>query len=210
MTGLADTRAGWLDLCFGIEGGPMPADHRQALAAALEQALPWLASVPDAGIRLVHLVPMAAGGLGLWLLSRRSRLHLRLPAPHLAAAAALQGLQLDVAGNALHVGRLQARELRPWHTLHAHLVATEVADEAGFMQQVDDELSARALPGRAICGRRQQLEGGALQGYSLMVDGLSPAASLWLLEHGLGRQRRLGCGVFDAHRSTAAVGTVPW
>lgn len=210
MTDSAVSHAGWLDLCFAIAADPLPRDHRQALATAVEQALPWLASVPGAGIRLLHLVPMAAGGLGLWLLSRRSRLHLRLPAQHHAAAAALHGQQLDLAGVPLHVGRLEARELRPWHALHAHVVATEVDDEAGFMRQVDRELAARGLPGRAICGRRQQLEGGALQGYSLMVDGLSPTASMQLLEQGLGRQRRLGCGVFDAHRSTAAVGAVPW
>ena len=49
-----------------------------------------------------------------------------------------------------------------------------------------------------------------LQGYSLMVDGLTPADSLRLLEQGLGQHRRLGCGVFVAHQSTAAVGTPQW
>lgn len=200
----------WLDLAFTIDGGPLPRDHRRALAAAVDAALPWLADVPEAGIRLVHLVPQAAGDQGLWLVSGRSRLLLRVPGQHQAAALSLQGRVLDLAGVPLRVGLQHARELRPWHTLHAHLVAAEVDDEATFMHQVSDELSARELPGRPICGRRQHLAGDDLQGYSLMVDGLTPTDAMRLLEQGLGRHRRLGCGVFVAHKSTAAVGAAPW
>jgi hypothetical protein len=49
-------------------------------------------------------------------------------------------------------------------------------------------------------------DGAPVTGYSLMLDGLSPAASLRVLESGLGRHRRLGCGVFVPHKSSAAVG----
>jgi hypothetical protein len=44
-------------------------------------------------------------------------------------------------------------------------------------------------------------------GFSLMLDALSPDHSLRMLEAGLGRHRRLGCGLFVPHRSAAAVGT---
>lgn len=206
----ANIDPGWLDLAFEVEGHALPRDHRRALAAAVERALPWLADLPDAGLRLVHLVPMAAGNQGLWLLSRRSRLQLRVPRRFADAAAALQGCKLDLSGVPLHVGSLHTRELRPWHTLHAHLVAADADDEAGFMRQVGAELAQRGLPGRPICGRLQQLAGDALQGYSLMVDGLSPGDSMRLLEQGLGQHRRLGCGVFVPHRSTAAVGAASW
>jgi hypothetical protein len=40
-----------------------------------------------------------------------------------------------------------------------------------------------------------------------MLDGLSRSAALRVLEAGLGRHRRLGCGLFVPHRSAAAVGT---
>lgn len=210
MTGAANPHTEWLDLAFAIAGGPLPRDHRQDLATALDRALPWLFNVAGVSVRLVHLVPMAAGDQGQWLLSGRSRLQLRVPGQHRSAASALQGLQISLGGASLHVGPMRARELRPWHTLHAQLVATEVDDEAAFMHEVDEELVARGVPGRPICGRRQELEQGSLQGYSLMVDGLSPDDSMRLLQQGLGRHRRLGCGVFDAHRSTAAVGATAW
>lgn len=210
MTVAANASAEWLDLAFVIEGGPLPRDHRQDLATAVDRALPWLSGVPGASVRLVHLVPMAAGDQGQWLLSGRSRLQLRVPGQHRNAASALQGLQIELTGASLRVGPMRARDLRPWHTLHAQLVATDANDESAFMHEVDDELVARGMPGRPICGRRQELEGGSLQGYSLMVDGLSPTDSMRLLEQGLGRHRRLGCGIFDAHRSTAAVGAAAW
>jgi hypothetical protein len=50
-------------------------------------------------------------------------------------------------------------------------------------------------------------EAGALQGFSLMLDGLSAAHALRLLETGMGPHRLLGCGVFVPHKSAAAVGT---
>jgi hypothetical protein len=45
----------------------------------------------------------------------------------------------------------------------------------------------------------------ACSGFSLMIDGLSPEHSLRLQMHGLGPLRSLGCGVFVAHRSAAAL-----
>jgi len=42
-----------------------------------------------------------------------------------------------------------------------------------------------------------------------MVDQLSAAQALRLMEHGLGAHRRLGCGLFVPHRSAAAVGAPP-
>jgi hypothetical protein len=48
-------------------------------------------------------------------------------------------------------------------------------------------------------------DGVPVTGYSLMLDGLSPADSLRVLEAGLGRHRRLGCGLFVPHKSAAAV-----
>ena len=69
------------------------------------------------------------------------------------------------------------------------------------------ELSALGVSGRPICGRLQVVEAGELQGYGLMLDGLSPAAALRVLEAGVGRHRRWGCGIFVPHKSAVAVGT---
>lgn len=199
-----DAGATMIDLAYTLDGGPLPREHRRALAAAIERQLPWLADLPDAA---VHPLNVSAGTGPEALLSGRTRLTLRLPRDRAAAAAALVGSDLAVGSRGLRVGAMQARELLPYGTLYAHLVAADDEDELEFLRAARAELDALGVPCRSICGRHQVTEGGALQGFSLMLDGLSAAAALRVLQAGLGRHRRLGCGVFVPHRSASAVGT---
>ena len=193
--------AAFVDVAFTVRGTTLERDHRRALAAALQQALPWLAEVAGAA---VHRLNVAAGGDAL--LSQRTRLTLRLPPDRVTAAQALCGQTLGVGPHALQVGEAQVRALRPHGTLYAHLVAGHGDDENRFLRGVQDELDALAVRGRAICGRHQFAENGLLQGHSLMLDGLSAAHALRVMEAGLGPHRLWGCGVFVPHRSAAAVG----
>lgn len=192
-----------VDIAFAVDGRALPREHRRDLAAALGRALPWWAAEEGAG---VHRLNVAAGGGPQALLSRRTRLTLRVPRERAADAAALEGAELQLGPCTLRVGAPQARELRPYGTLYAHLVATETADEGDFLRSVAAELSALGVPCRPICGRLQRLESGALQGYGLMLDGLTTAGALRVLEAGVGPHRRWGCGVFVPHKSAVAVG----
>jgi CRISPR-associated protein Cas6 len=203
---MSDNPAAVVDVAFLLQGQTLALarDHRHALAAALTQALPWLATVPGAG---VHRLNVSAGGGAMALLSQRTRLTLRLPRGCAASAARLSGQTLQVAGAALPLGAVQVRELLPHSTLYAHLVAAESADELAFLQAVQTETDTLGLACRRICGRHQVAEAGTLQGFSLMLDGLSAAHALRLLETGIGAFRLLGCGVFVPHKSAAAVGT---
>jgi CRISPR-associated protein Cas6 len=197
--------ASMVDIAFALEGGVVPREHRRALAAALESALPWLAALPGAG---AHPLKVSAGSGGQALLARRTRLLLRVPRARAADAAALAGAELRLGPGALRIGAAQPRELRPYGTLYAHLVAADDADETAFLRAMAGELSALDASCRPICGLHQVAEAGALQGYSLMLDGLSAASSLRVQDAGLGRHRRLGCGIFVGHKSAAAVGAV--
>jgi CRISPR-associated protein Cas6 len=192
-----------IDVAFDLDGGALPRQHRRALAAELERLLPWLADAPGAG---VHRLNVAAGGGPQALLSRRTRLTLRVPRGRAAEVAALQGAELSVETCTLRLGAPHPRELRPHGTLYAHLVAAEVAGENEFLRAMESELQSLGVPCRLICGRLQVAEADELQGYSLMLDGLTPAGALRVLETGLGRHRRLGCGVFVPHKSAVAVG----
>jgi CRISPR-associated protein Cas6 len=195
-----------VDVAFALEGPGLPHTHRRALAETLERLLPWLDQVPGAGI---HRVNVSAGGGTHALLSNRTRLTLRVPRECAAETAALSGTTLPCGELTLRLGAAHERELLPWGTLYAHVVAADDADESAFLQAVDDELKTMDVRARVICGRYQALEGGALQGFSLMLDGLSAHHSLRMLEMGLGRHRHLGCGMFVPHKSAAAVGMPP-
>lgn len=199
----AERVAAMIDIAFPVEGGALPPDHRQALADALERALPWLAGVPGAGVHRLNLVSGAAGEA---LLSRRTRLKLRVPRERADATCALAGAALVVATRRLRVGSAQRRELVDHRTLYAHFVAADDGDELAFMRAVDGELARLGVRCRPICGLPQTIEAGSLRGFSLMLDGLAPDQSLAVLEAGVGAHRRLGCGLFVGHKSAAAVG----
>jgi CRISPR-associated protein Cas6 len=193
-----------IDLAFAVAGETLPRDHRRELAAAIERALPCWPELESAG---VHRLNVSAGGGPQALLSHRTRLTLRVPRERAIEALALEGADLQVGASRLRVGAPQARELRPYSTLYAHLVAAaEGAEEADFLDGVAAELAALGVAGRPICGRLQVVEAGTLRGYSLMLDGLTPAGALRILEAGVGRHRHWGCGVFVPHKSAVAVG----
>jgi len=194
-----------VDVLYALHGQVLPREHRPALAAALEQWVPWLADPTQAGLHRVN----AVAGIGpTALLSQRSRLALRVRRERVAELAPLAGATLDVGGFALRLGaQALVRELLPYGTLYAHLVASRDDDELGFMAAVEQELQDLGVPCRTICGRRQviDVDGAPLTGFSLMLDSLTRDGSLRVLESGLGRHRRLGCGIFVPHKSGAAV-----
>lgn len=194
-----------VDVLYALHGQALPRDHRPALAAALERLVPWLADAAQAGTHHVN----AVAGIGpTALLSQRARLALRVRRERVAELAPLAGATLEVGGFTLRLGTDPlVRELLPYSTLYAHLVASRGDDELVFLADVEQELAALGVPCRTICGRRQVIdrEGTPLTGFSLMLDGLTPAGSLRVLESGLGSHRRLGCGIFVPHKSGAAV-----
>ena len=204
MSRADEARAGMVDLTFAVEGDVLPRDHHRALADAVLRALPWLVELrPRVGL---HRLNVSGTGAAQVLLSRRTRLVLRLPRERALEAARLAGMRLDIEGHGLRLGDAHLRELLPWGTLYAHFVATEESDEAAFLRAVESELEALGVTCRAICGRAQQADAGRLRGYSVMLDGLSAADALRMQEQGLGAHRELGCGVFVPHKSAAAVG----
>jgi CRISPR-associated protein Cas6 len=204
MSGASERDASMVDLAFAVEGGALPQAHRHAMADAIDAALPWLRAHRGAGI---HRLNVSAGSGPQALLSRRTCLTLRLPRQLAGDARALSGATLALSTGWLRLGAAHARELLPWGTLYAHLVATEPGvDELDFLRAVQGELAAMGIRARSICGRRQALDNGCLHGFGLMLDGLSADEALRLLEAGIGPHRRLGCGLFVPHKSAAAVG----
>ena len=137
-------------------------------------------------------------------LSQRTKLILRLPKHRLDAAAALLGRTLDVASHALRVDRLSLRPLSRITTLFSHCVMLAAGGgESDFLLAATAQLDALSIqPGEMLCGRLTSIAtpGRTLQTRSLMLAGLTLEQSVLLQQHGLGAERKLGCGLFIPHK----------
>jgi len=201
-----------VDLQFALRGRCVPLDYADALWQAIRANLPWLDSEALAG---VHPLYGLSPGRGEWYLSRRSHLNLRLPHERVAEARALAGVQLDLAGASIEVGKVTEKAITHTPVLYAKFVTLDSAaaglpDEARFFAVCLEELAKLELkPHSVLCGKRQiaQAPQGTLHGFSLMVTGLDEAATLRLMKHGLGIERKRGCGIFIPHKSSSADGS---
>jgi CRISPR-associated protein Cas6 len=198
-----------VDAVFAIACRCLPVDHAYALQQAIQDALPWFAQEPRAGLHTVHGAASGSGWMrpegadALLQLSHRAKLALRLPRHRLEDAAALLGRTLQVAGWPMHVEKMALRPLSRITTLFSRCVVLAAVDEAAFVIAATDELGALGIkPGSMVCGRVTPVAtpAGTYQSRSLMLAGLTLAQSLLLQQSGLGAERKLGCGLFIPHK----------
>jgi len=206
-----------VDVLFTLQCRSLPVDHAHALSQALLAAVPWLAEA-DAGIHTIHV----AGSQNGWerpshgvdqhlLLSRRTKLSIRVPEAQVAALkAALEGIFLDIGGAELGIGAGKPKRLGKPTTLFARYVAgPEDLDEEAFLrwtaERLREQLDIRVR--KALCGKQTPLTtpNGALPTRSLMLADLKPEESLRLQQQGLGPHRLMGCGLFIPHKGIDAV-----
>lgn len=195
--------AGIVDVHFELSGERLPAAYHHALWLALRSRLPWLAEETQA---TMHLLRGSEGGREV-LLSRRSRLVIRLPADRLQELDALIDCELTVADAPIRIGCARQVSIEPYSTLHAHVAVGDSAEEAAFMIEMEAGMAALGLAGKLICGKKQtlQIEGEAVTGYSLVVFDLKPDAALRLQQLGLGRLRKYGCGLFVPYKEISGI-----
>lgn len=193
-----------VDVVFDLTGKAVPTDNGAALKREVMRHLPWLEQEEQAGI---HPLQAAPSDYGMLLLTRRTKLALRISREKTGAALELTGHELDIDGNPLQVGAGKVRPLPIFGTIYAHFVDMGSADEKQFARLVTRRLKELKIPGKFVCGKQQVLQGeqGAVSGFSLMLYDLTPAQSILLQEVGLGDNRKLGCGIFIPHKSIAAV-----
>lgn len=204
-----------IDLHYKIDCKQIPTSHAWELSQALYKALPWIKEEREFGIHQIH---GAASGNGwerppdgeLIHLSKRTRMHLRVPAHRVDDANALVGQTLDVAGYPVAVGKVVTKPIDPFSTLFARYIAISPGmTEDDFLQWVVGEMKARDIQVRKLlCGMSHEIDanGKSIETRSLMIADLDKISSVALQEVGLGAHRHLGCGIFIAHKGIKAVG----
>lgn len=208
-----------VDLVFDIECRELPVDHQRDLSEALCAHVPELRDDNPLAVHSIHL----AGSQNGWerpdpklgqnlILSRRTKLTLRVTADARdRIAERLDGVELDIGGCALKIGKSKTKKLSSQGTVFARYVVLEAGedkDENAFMQRVVNELAERGIRVRkALSGKTTEIDGpeGPLLTRSLMIADLSVDESIKLQQEGLGPLRHMGCGIFIPHKGIDAV-----
>ena len=193
-----------VDIVFPIDGTTISRHYTHDLQSALQNELPWITSDKQFSI---HPIKLVTGDTDITILSRRAQLIVRGPRSRYEEIKQLSGKALNLSGHVIRLGKSHEKELNPYSTLYAYHVVTDYANESDFMSKVSDELQVLGISGERVCGKRHSIgeTTQSLDTFSLMVHGLAPEPSLRLQEFGLGKHKQLGCGVFVAHKSAAAV-----
>ena len=204
-----------VDLSYKIDCKQIPTRHAWELSQALYQALPWIKNELEVGVHQIH---GATSGNGwerppdgeLIHLSKRTRMHIRVPIERVEDAKELVDKELYVAGHAVRVGKMTSKSIDPFSTIFArYIVMQKGMSEDDFLQWVVDALTARDIQARKLlCGMQHEFEanGELIETRSLMIADLDKFSSVKLQEIGIGLHRHMGCGIFVAHKGIKAVG----
>ncbi len=199
-----------IDVMFSISCRTLPVDHAYALSQAVCRALPWFEKEADAGLHLIHMPESgngwnrADGPDGLFYLSRRAKLILRIPGFRAEDAKLLSGQTLDVGGYTLQAGSMKKKPLSRETTLFARYVLTEeTRDENDFQEDALEKLHELGIACRKfIPGKTHYFATptGKLFTRSLLAADLSVKDAISLQQKGLGAGRKIGCGLFIPHK----------
>ncbi len=204
-----------VDLSYKIDCKQIPTCHAWELSQALYQALPWIKGESEVAVHQIH---GATSGNGwerppdgeLIHLSKRTRMHLRVPSKRVDDAKELVGQTLDVSGHSVLVGKMTTKLIDPFSTIFArYIVLQKDMDEDAFLQWVADEMNSRGIQARKLlCGMGHEFEanGEIIETRSLMIADLDKLSSVQLQEVGIGLHRHMGCGIFVPHKGIKAVG----
>lgn len=191
-----------IEVSIDIRGMTLPANYPFALWQALLQHTPGLGESAAVGIVPFRL----SSSEGKLLLTKRTKLVIRLPEALTDTIISLPGKILEIDGHRVELGSSHLRPLQPYPTLHAPL-ACGCEDEVTFMQEVRTSLDAMGIGANLICGRRNTLKSDTheIGGFSLVVHNLKPEESLHLQSVGLGNAQCYGCGVFLPYKAISSL-----
>jgi CRISPR-associated protein Cas6 len=204
-----------VDVVYSIQCRTLPVDHAYALSRAIQQALPWFATDEGVGLHPIHVADSGNGWMrpdaadALLCVSRRTKLILRLPKHRIEDAGDLSGQTLDIAGHSLLVENLAVKPLSVITTLFSrYMVSRDGLDENEFLRESAALLEVLGIaPSKMLCGRERDIvtPDRVIHTRSLMLAELRIEESVKLQQHGLGVDRKLGCGLFIPHKDIKEV-----
>ncbi len=208
-----------VDLVYSISCRCLPLDHAHSFSRAVRECLSWMDEEEQAGIHLIHGAESGNGWIRpedtdtqLLHLSRRARMTLRVPKHRIADAQQLSGETLDIDGYPLEVGAAKVKLFSTLSTQFARYVVVPEdishEDEEAFLAYAAGQLRELGIRVRKLlCGRAHAIRhpDGDLYTRSLMLADLETEEAVVLQQRGIGRHKKLGCGLFIPHKGIRAV-----
>lgn len=187
------TEPNMVDMVFELDGVVVPDNYPFALWSEICRCLPWLEKVKGVGV-----IPLRGSESGnSLLLSKRTKLILRVPNLLMEKLVELSGQHLRIGEAKLTVGKGKKRLIQPTTTLHAHIVESNL-NEVEFIADMKQKLDLMNIKCNLICDKRRVISSSdkVLNGFGLVLHDLKPAASIQIQNEGLGGARHYGCGIF--------------
>ena len=203
-------QAPYVQLSFPLRGRTLPADHGYGLYSALAHACPQLHQAPDWSLQTVAGMPDRRGQI---LLTRQSRLRLRLPGDRVPTAYALAGKRLEVGKHAIRLEIPRVSLLQPAQQLQSRLTVIKGYETPeAFLGAAERQFRQLGASGKLALARNAagepmrktvKVKRFTVVGFGLEAHELDDDSALVLQRHGLGGKRNMGCGVFAPVREAA-------
>jgi CRISPR-associated protein Cas6 len=202
-----------VDVAFSLNCTALPSDHAWILSQAISNALPWFKELQTAGLHLIHVAESGNGWQrpdNFLYLSKRTKLHLRIPTDYLSEIQTLCGKQFDIGGYLMTIKKYTVKKLSPSPVLFSrYVLADEHQSEEMFIKTTLQEVRNLGVQCRKMLAgltHHFQTPQGILFTRSLMLADLPPEDSLLLQIRGLGSYKTLGFGLFVPHKDIKAIG----
>ncbi|MCY6492316.1 type I-MYXAN CRISPR-associated protein Cas6/Cmx6 [Leptolyngbya sp. GGD] len=197
----------FVELCFGVVGQTLPADHGYGLYSAIAHLCPDIHEQEGISIQTISGEPDKQGKI---YLSRQSQLRIRLPYDprKIALVLPLAGQSVVIGNHAIQLGIPQIYSLRPTDKLRSRIVTIKKFQEPEpFLEAVKRQMDALEVQGHAFVPLDEagqpmrktiKIKTYTVVGFSLAVTDLSDKDSIKLQAYGLGGKHRMGCGIFTS------------
>lgn len=188
----------FLELRFPVRGTLIPSDHGYALFSALSGRIPAIHHTDE--IFFDTLAGRVQKDHRTWI-KPETKLKIRATQAHLSSLLSLTYQELQLEQYSIRLGVPEIVPIEPASNLYARTVTIKNHQQSDtFLAAVQQKLDALEIIGTPVVGRRRVLSigGHTVAGFSLWLQHVGNEASLFLLRHGLGGRRHMGCGFFHA------------
>ncbi|MBS1808597.1 MAG: type I-MYXAN CRISPR-associated protein Cas6/Cmx6 [Acidobacteria bacterium] len=194
----------FFELRFPVLGTLIPSDHGYPLFSSLSRHVPAIHHTNE--IFFDTLAGRVQKDHRTWI-NPDTKLKIRATQAHLSSLLALTYQELPLVQYSIRLGVPEIVPIEPASNLYARTVTIKNHQHSEtFLAAVQQKLNALEISTTPVVGRRRVMciGGHKVVGFSLWLQHVGNEASLFLIRHGIGGRRHIGCGFFHAiHRFQA-------